>query len=159
MTIKRRQFVAVTVLGGVSILAGAPEQASAASVPAAVVPAPGQLLSSLFFSFLWDNVLQPAAIAAIKSLAMSACAGIGRHFGIESESSSPSTGGGHAVITMSIRKHPAGHLMINADMPDGKGGHAFTHSGTAPGHEHPSMRSHIEQVVAKAHAHLSAHGS
>jgi hypothetical protein len=39
-------------------------------------------------------------------------------------------------------------------MPDGNGGQAFTHSGTAPSHDHPQMRAHVQQIVGKAHTYL-----
>ena len=60
-------------------------------------------------------------------------------------------------ITMTVQQGSSG-LQVYAHMPDGNGGHAFTHSGAAPNADHPQMRYHAQQIVGKAHAWLKARG-
>jgi hypothetical protein len=156
MGLNRRDFVAVTMLGGLATVIGGSAKALAATVPERSSRPNQGILAALFFTFDWQAVLTAAAVAVLKNLFSQACANVGRAYGIDSETTTPSGSGGHAVIHVTMRRHPSG-LQVDAHMPDGNGGHAFTHSGTAPSHDHPQMHAHVQQIVGKAHAWLTAH--
>jgi hypothetical protein len=163
MAMKRREMLAV--LGGLGIAAtlGVSPKAMADSTFGEPLEPTQTGLEPLFFEFLWP-LIEPAAKAAITTLITDACTAIGRAFFNASSSSGSSastglaTGNGRAVVTMSVNKHPAGHLLVHAHMLDTNGQRAFNHDGTAPSHTHPQMKDHATQIVGKAHAWLRGHG-
>jgi hypothetical protein len=153
MRMRRRDFFSVG-LGGAAAFLIAPRAGATGWRRA-----PMQGLASLLFSLVWEAV-EPTAVTVIKSLLSQACANVGRSFGVDSENTTQGQINGgttKAVINLSVRKHPDG-LRVDAYMPDGNGGHAFTHSGTAPSHTHPQMQAHMQAIVGKAHAWLGARG-
>jgi hypothetical protein len=148
---KRRNFVTGTFWGVVAL---SPLRSWAAMAP----PIPPRVTGSLCtLNFNLDCSTLPAqAQCAIGNLIANVCNAFNRLFGWTETSVKPCGPLQSVQVNVSVQPHPAGHLVVNAHMPDGNGGHAFTHQGTAPSHTHPAMRSHIEQIVGKADTWLKA---
>jgi hypothetical protein len=65
-------------------------------------------------------------------------------------------GGGMARINIRITKHSSGHLVLASHLQNIDGGSQphLTLSGTAPHHRHPSVRTHIHEIMTRSHVYL-----
>jgi hypothetical protein len=156
--LSRRTALAIVGAAGVELMISG--EARAAEPPPR---APGQVivgLAAVALGFFWEKVLSDDQRQAIRDSVGQAAVDVGRKVASIVENTISTVSGPRAApITIRIRKHPAGHLLIDARLEDmdGDGKPEMTHSGTAPHAHHPDMQAHAKQIVGKAHAWLRAH--
>ena len=161
MSIKRRDFVSVAVMGGLTTILVGPSKAVGAAAHARVrepapeqVPTPMQVWAGL--KFIWDYVLPDDWKASIKASAQEAAVAAGVY--IKSLVEGPADDGtASALITIRVGKDGNGQLTFVGRLEDmdGDGQPEVRYSGTAPHPQHPVIRTHMGEIFGRSRVWIS----